>query len=83
LIVATAVLLGWLLVALTRSMLGDFHLPGLHPSPVESPAGEASADSPSIVAAPEPVAAEAVPTDDADAERTVYEHLYGRPKRSA
>ena len=81
-------MLGWLLVAVTRSMLGDFRLPGLHPSPVQSPSTEASADSPPIVAAPEGPAPEgpapeAVPTDDADAERAVREHLYGRPKRSA
>jgi hypothetical protein len=76
-------MLGWLLVAVTRSMLGDFRLPGLHPSPVQSPSGEASADAPPIVAPPERPAPEAVPSDDADAERAVREHLYGRPKRSA
>jgi hypothetical protein len=53
LIFVTAVLLASLLVVLTRSMLSDFRLPGLHPSPARSPAGEAGTDPPTIVAARE------------------------------
>jgi hypothetical protein len=77
LIIATGVLLAWLLVAVTRVTLGDLRVPRLHPSP-EPPAGETHVEA-SLTA--EPVARrETVIYDDSDAERAVREHLYG-PRR--
>jgi hypothetical protein len=98
LIIATAVLLGWLLFAIARFGLGDLrhprlfphHLLGVAPGAASSahPAGAGSAVAPE----PEPVAAADEPTGDAvervlydelDAELAVREHLYGSRSRRA
>jgi hypothetical protein len=81
LIIATAVLFAWLLVSVTRFALSDLRLPGLRPSPappVSPPPMDANAETPAIVAAPEPVPPETHLDPELEAELAVREHLYGR-----
>ena len=81
LLIATAVLLAWLLVAVTRFTIGDLRVRWVHPSPAQPTPSDAIAEPPAIVAAPDAVPTEAAVEDDADAERVVREHLYGRGNR--
>jgi hypothetical protein len=83
LIVATAVLLAWALVSVTRVTLGDLRLPRLEPSPPQRPAVEGRPESSSITAAEPPAGGPTEIYDGSDAERAVREHLYGRSGRRA
>ena len=89
LIVATAMLLGWLLVALARLAMGDLRYPRLGPTPQAAPSTPPERVAPAPVMAPRSSGAEPEPStaepdpdtalyDDSDAERLVREHLYGR-----
>ena len=75
LIIATAILFAWLLVSVTRTTLGELHLPRLHPSPARPPVAEPRPESTPLV--PEPRV-----DPEVEAELAVREHLYGRPNRS-
>jgi hypothetical protein len=83
LIIATAVLLAWLVMALGRLTFGDLHLPRLHPSPAaapEMPAGVGTI-APERAPGPSEPGADTVPYDESDAEQAVREHLYGQRGR--
>jgi hypothetical protein len=80
LIVATAILFGWLLVSLTRLALGDLRLPLLRPNSGQ-PVGPQATDGgapPPVVAAPGSLPPARAADDELDAEQAVREHLYGR-----
>jgi hypothetical protein len=77
LIIATGVLLAWLLVALTRSSLSDLRVRVLHPSPVH----DAHVKPRPVIATPEQVSPEPSVDPEVEAEREVREHLYGRRGR--
>jgi hypothetical protein len=81
LIIATAGLLAWALVAVTRVTLGDLRLPRLQASPPEPAAIDAHIESsPSVEAGPS-AGRETQIRDGSDAELAVREHLYGRRSR--
>jgi hypothetical protein len=84
LIIATAIMLAWLVLSVTRFALGDLRLPGLHTSPAQPvipPAREAGVEAPTIVAAPQATAADGESDAEVDTESAVREHLYGREFR--
>ena len=64
LMIATAILLAWLLVAVSRQTLGDLHISWLHTSPAQPDrpaAAEASSEAPTLVVAPEAAPSVATP----------------------
>jgi hypothetical protein len=86
LIVATAVLLAWLLFAIARLGLGDLHVPRVHISLMRGSASASEATAgPGAVGRERRTAREREPErslyDQADAERAVRERLYGRRSR--
>jgi hypothetical protein len=77
LIIATGVLLAWLLVSITRFSLADLRVRVLHPSS----ALEAHGEPGPVVATPEQVPPERRVDPELEAELAVREHLYGRRER--
>jgi hypothetical protein len=92
LVIATAVMLAWLLFALTRHTLAELRYPRLHLGLSRTPSAgsETAALAPPIAPEPPPIAPERPPIpadleaerelvlyDESDAERAVRERLYG------